>query len=217
MQSIDAAAAYRALILGAQGIHGFNHALVGYDSAESLFAVLRSSDRLQLLAVFDLIAGPHQKTRELQALRTVDYGCVVLDLGLPGRDGMSWLGSWRRQDINVHVLILTARDAEKSLIDGLDAGGDDYLIKPVSARELAARRARCMGGATPFPVRVSSAAGAPDDARRAALAERVQALYAATEDQNAFEPRAFAATLETVCSPRSVAKLAGKARHAHRP
>ena len=45
---------------------------------------------------------------------------------------------------------------------------------------------------------VSSAAGAPDDARRAALAERVQALYAATEDQNAFEPRAFAATLETV-------------------
>ncbi|MEZ5741940.1 MAG: response regulator transcription factor [Burkholderiaceae bacterium] len=73
------------------------------------------------------------------ALRTVDYGCVVLDLGLPGRDGMSWLASWRRQDINVHVLILTARDAESSLIDGLDAGGDDYLIKPVSARELAAR------------------------------------------------------------------------------
>jgi len=73
------------------------------------------------------------------ALHGAEYGCMVLDLGLPGRDGLSWLAAWRQSRHDLPIVILTARDAEDDRIRGLDAGADDYLIKPVSARELAAR------------------------------------------------------------------------------
>lgn len=73
------------------------------------------------------------------ALLSVDYDCVVLDLGLPGRDGLRWLSQWRSRGRDTPILILTARDTEDDRIDGLDSGADDYLVKPVSARELAAR------------------------------------------------------------------------------
>ncbi len=74
-----------------------------------------------------------------QALRVVQYDAVVLDLGLPGEDGVALLLRWRRAGHDLPVLILTARDAVDSRIAGLDAGADDYLIKPITLDELAAR------------------------------------------------------------------------------
>ncbi|MFY7856734.1 MAG: response regulator [Rubrivivax sp.] len=73
------------------------------------------------------------------ALQTAGFDAIVLDLGLPGRDGMHWLARWRQQGRDVPVLILTARDAVAQRIAGLDAGADDYLVKPIAIDELAAR------------------------------------------------------------------------------
>lgn len=67
------------------------------------------------------------------------YDAVVLDLGLPDGDGVQLLRRWRSRRDHLPVLILTARDAIDNRIAGLDAGADDYLIKPLSADELAAR------------------------------------------------------------------------------
>ncbi|KDD25559.1 response regulator [Bordetella bronchiseptica] len=74
-----------------------------------------------------------------QALSVVHYDAIVLDLGLPGVDGVTWLSRWRQAGRTVPVVILTARDAVESRIAGLDAGADDYLIKPITLDELAAR------------------------------------------------------------------------------
>lgn len=73
------------------------------------------------------------------ALRHAPYDAIVLDLGLPGDDGLTWLARWRERELAVPVLVLTARDALDSRIEGLDAGADDYLIKPFQLAELAAR------------------------------------------------------------------------------
>jgi two-component system response regulator QseB len=73
------------------------------------------------------------------ALAAGDYDALVLDLGLPGTDGMAWLRRWRQRGVSLPVLILTARDGVEQRIEGLDAGADDYLIKPISVDELAAR------------------------------------------------------------------------------
>jgi two-component system response regulator QseB len=73
------------------------------------------------------------------ALGLAPYDAIVLDLGLPGGDGMQWLTRWRGRGEPVPVLILTARDAVESRIGGLDAGADDYLVKPIATEELAAR------------------------------------------------------------------------------
>jgi two-component system response regulator QseB len=74
-----------------------------------------------------------------QALASAPYEAIVLDLSLPGGDGMEWLARWRRRGDNTPVLILTARDALDSRVAGLDTGADDYLVKPVALAELAAR------------------------------------------------------------------------------
>lgn len=73
------------------------------------------------------------------ALGVAPYDAIVLDLGLPGRDGLSWLAEWRRRAIAVPVLVLTARDAVEQRIEGLDTGADDYLVKPITIDELGAR------------------------------------------------------------------------------
>ncbi|WP_404416707.1 response regulator [Marinospirillum sp.] len=67
------------------------------------------------------------------------FDLVLLDLGLPGMDGLSLLKKIRSQGKDVPVLILTARDAVDDRIAGLDAGADDYLIKPFDITELKAR------------------------------------------------------------------------------
>jgi two-component system OmpR family response regulator/two-component system response regulator QseB len=72
-------------------------------------------------------------------LLTGAYQACVLDLGLPRQDGMQCLTAVRRQKMATPVLILTARDGVPDRIAGLDAGADDYLVKPVDLMELAAR------------------------------------------------------------------------------
>ena len=67
------------------------------------------------------------------------YDLVLLDLGLPGKDGMEVLNSIRSKDNPVPVLIVTARAGADYRIRGLDGGADDYLLKPFEMRELLAR------------------------------------------------------------------------------
>ena len=64
---------------------------------------------------------------------------VVLDLGLPGMDGLEVARELRRQSDDVPILVLTARDAVEARVEGLDAGADDYLVKPFERQELLAR------------------------------------------------------------------------------
>ncbi|RQO56935.1 DNA-binding response regulator [Paucibacter sp. KBW04] len=71
--------------------------------------------------------------------RAQDYAALVLDLGLPKLDGMEVLMALRRAGLTLPVLVLTARDALPERVRGLDAGADDYVIKPVDLQELAAR------------------------------------------------------------------------------
>ncbi len=73
------------------------------------------------------------------ALQSESFDLVVLDLGLPGIDGMQVLQAARQRGLRAPVLVLTARDATGDKIAGLDAGADDYLVKPVDLDELAAR------------------------------------------------------------------------------
>ncbi len=70
---------------------------------------------------------------------TEPYDAVVLDLGLPKRDGLSVLRAWRATGRRVPVLILTARDSWREKVEGIDAGADDYLAKPFATEELLAR------------------------------------------------------------------------------
>ncbi|HZT78606.1 MAG TPA: response regulator transcription factor [Gemmataceae bacterium] len=67
------------------------------------------------------------------------FDCLILDLMLPGRDGLEILADLRRAGKNVPVLLLTARDAVEDRVAGLDAGADDYLVKPFAFAELLAR------------------------------------------------------------------------------
>jgi DNA-binding response OmpR family regulator len=89
---------------------------------------------------------------ELQA-DTVAYDAVVLDLGLPRRDGLTVLQNWRRRGNRVPVIVLTARDEWHEKVRGLKAGADDYLSKPFREEELLARIQavvrRALGSAQP--------------------------------------------------------------------
>ena len=67
------------------------------------------------------------------------FDAVVLDLQLPGRDGIEILSTLRRRGVDTPVLILTARDAVDDRVLGLDSGADDYLVKPFAFAELLAR------------------------------------------------------------------------------
>jgi two-component system, OmpR family, copper resistance phosphate regulon response regulator CusR len=67
------------------------------------------------------------------------FDAIVLDLMLPGRDGMEVLSTLRRRGMGTPVLLLTAKDAIEDRVSGLDAGADDYLVKPFAFPELSAR------------------------------------------------------------------------------
>lgn len=74
-----------------------------------------------------------------EAAATTSYDAIVLDLGLPDRDGMELLEALRRSGVASPILLLTARDAPSDVIAGLNAGADDYLKKPFNMDELIAR------------------------------------------------------------------------------
>jgi DNA-binding response OmpR family regulator len=68
-----------------------------------------------------------------------DFDLVILDIMLPGRNGIEVLSTMRQRGIRMPVLLLTARDAVEDRVAGLDAGADDYLVKPFAFPELLAR------------------------------------------------------------------------------
>jgi two-component system, OmpR family, response regulator QseB len=74
-----------------------------------------------------------------QVLRTEAFDLALLDLGLPRKDGLQVLRALRARRQSLPVLIITARDAVSDRVQGLDAGADDYLVKPFDLDELAAR------------------------------------------------------------------------------
>lgn len=78
-------------------------------------------------------------SQALLALKTESYDIILLDLGLPKVDGMEVLTTLRSAKIDTPVLILTARDDVQARIKGLDAGADDYVIKPFDLGEVLAR------------------------------------------------------------------------------
>ena len=97
-------------------------------------------------SVLDLLRAEHYavdwvKDGEMAdtALRTQTYDLVLLDLGLPRRDGLTVLRSMRARKERIPVLIATARDGVQQRIEGLDAGADDYVLKPYNLDELLAR------------------------------------------------------------------------------
>ena len=85
---------------------------------------------------------------------TEDYDAAVLDLGLPGQDGITVLRHWREQGRRMPVLVLTARGRWSDKLASFDAGADDYLTKPFLQEEVALRlrvlKRRSLGHATPI-------------------------------------------------------------------
>ncbi len=75
----------------------------------------------------------------LNAFKTIAYDAIVLDLGLPDRDGLEVVQDLRKASSCAPILILTARDGIDDRVSGLDAGADDYVVKPFAMTELAAR------------------------------------------------------------------------------
>lgn len=88
---------------------------------------------------------------------TGDYSAIILDLGLPGMDGLSILKRWRGAGINTPVLVLTARGSWMERVDGFDAGADDYLPKPFRTEELLARLRALLRRTGAVAARVKSA------------------------------------------------------------
>ena len=73
------------------------------------------------------------------AMKTTPFSLVILDLGLPGKDGLQVLREMRNRHDATPVLVTTARDTIDDRVNGLDSGADDYLIKPYDLDELSAR------------------------------------------------------------------------------
>jgi two-component system, OmpR family, response regulator len=97
------------------------------------------------------------------------YDAIVLDIGLPGIDGFETCRRLRADGVWAPVLMLTARDAVADRVEGLDVGADDYLVKPFSLAELAARlRALARRGAVERPAVLTAGDLRLDPARRAA-------------------------------------------------
>ncbi len=108
--------------------------------------LLVEDDRMIGEAALDLLRAEHYavdwvRDGELAdtALRTEDYDLVLLDLGLPRLDGLEVLRRLRARRSLTPVLITTARDAVSERVAGLDAGADDYVLKPFALDELLAR------------------------------------------------------------------------------
>jgi len=114
----------------------------------ALIRALRDGLTAQGFAV-DAVSRADEARRQL---RLDPYDCVLLDLGLPDEDGVDLLRSVRAEGVPVPVLVLTARGGLDDRVAGLDAGADDYLLKPFALPELLARiRALVRRGGTVAP------------------------------------------------------------------
>jgi DNA-binding response OmpR family regulator len=87
----------------------------------------------------DTAAGLHEAEACRRALAPARYAALLLDRGLPEGDGLAWLARLRSGGESLPCLVLTARDALHDRVDGLEAGADDYLVKPFEMAELVAR------------------------------------------------------------------------------
>ena len=110
------------------------HIILVEDDLQLGAAIQRALDRLSYTVTW-LTDG----ASAVEAMQETTADLVLLDLGLPGKDGLDVLIEARHNHIRTPVLILTARDAVQARIHGLDAGADDYLTKPFHLDELAAR------------------------------------------------------------------------------
>lgn len=110
------------------------HIILVEDDLQLGAAIQRALDRLSYTVTW-LTDGASAVT----AMQEHNADLVLLDLGLPGKDGLDVLSEARRNHIRTPVLILTARDAVQARVHGLDAGADDYMTKPFHLDELAAR------------------------------------------------------------------------------
>lgn len=110
------------------------HILLVEDDAQLGAAIQRALERLSYT-----VSWLRDGRSALNAMRDRTADLVLLDLGLPGRDGIEVLVEARRAHVDTPVLVMTARDGLSSRVDGLDAGADDYLTKPFHVDELAAR------------------------------------------------------------------------------
>jgi two-component system, OmpR family, response regulator len=133
------------------------------------------------------------------------YDAVILDLGLPGLDGMSILRRWRREGNNVPVIVLTARGSWMERVDGFDAGADDYLPKPFRTEELLVRlRAVLRRAASAGPASIlSNGSISLDEATMAASVD------GAPIDLSPLESRAlqlFLQNLGKIVSPSEIAQ-----------
>lgn len=115
----------------------------------------------------------------LARLRATPYDLVVLDLMLPGMNGLELLRTLRRERQDVRVLILTAMAEEDDLIEGFQAGADDYMSKPFSPRELVARveaQFRRRDSATPARARLDLPGGISVDLARLEVYRKGQVI-----------------------------------------
>jgi two-component system, OmpR family, response regulator QseB len=110
------------------------HILLIEDDAQLGDAIRRALERLA-----HTITWLRDGDEALVALREHEADLVLLDLGLPGRDGLEVLQEARRQRVTTPVIVMSARDQLDGRIQVLDAGADDYLVKPFHLDELAAR------------------------------------------------------------------------------
>jgi len=110
------------------------HIILVEDDAQLGDAIRRALERLAYT-----ISWFRDGNEALAALRDHDADLVLLDLGLPGKDGFDVLTEARRQRVTTPVIVMSARDQLDARILALDAGADDYLVKPFHLDELAAR------------------------------------------------------------------------------
>lgn len=126
---------------------GLRTGLVTIDVEESRVRVLVVEDEPRMAELIDSVlvrAGfvvdrAANAADASQALQHIPYDAAVFDLGLPDADGLELLGALRRRRSGLPVLVLTARDTLEDRVAGLDAGADDYLVKPFAGVELVAR------------------------------------------------------------------------------
>lgn len=108
--------------------------LVAEDEAELLEITVK-----RLKAEGYGVDGATDGNQAAYLLETTSYDLAILDIMMPGKDGMAILRQLRAERKNLPVLLLTARDSVNDRVAGLDAGADDYLIKPFAFDELLAR------------------------------------------------------------------------------